>query len=133
VSTGAVLANGRPQKLLDLLPRPPQHRTALEAREETPPIFRLAGLRILRRRQQLGQRPAAIERHQAIAERVRRGVQRDREPERYRGYYGAATAAARSGDKAKAKQYFTALVKLAGQGSPRPETAEARAFLGANP
>ena len=56
-----------------------------------------------------------------------------REPERYRGYYGAATAAARSGDKAKAKQYFTALVKLAGQGSPRPETAEARAFLAANP
>ena len=56
-----------------------------------------------------------------------------REPERFRGYYGAATAAARSGDKAKAKQYFTALVKLAGQGSPRPETAEARAFLGANP
>ena len=40
-----------------------------------------------------------------------------REPERYRGYYGAATAAAQSGDKAKAKQYFTALVKLAGQGT----------------
>jgi hypothetical protein len=28
VSTGAGLANGRPQKLLDLLPRPPQHRIA---------------------------------------------------------------------------------------------------------
>ena len=40
-----------------------------------------------------------------------------REPERFRGYYGAATAAAQSGDKAKAKQYFTALVKLAGQGT----------------
>ena len=56
-----------------------------------------------------------------------------REPERFRGFYGAGTAAAQSGDKAKAKQHFTALVKLAGQGSPRPEMTEARAFLAANP
>jgi predicted Zn-dependent protease len=56
-----------------------------------------------------------------------------REPERFRGYYGAAQAAAASGDKTKAKRYFGKLVEMAGQGTPRPELAQARAFLAANP
>ena len=56
-----------------------------------------------------------------------------REPERFRGYVGAAQAAAQSGDKAKAKRYFARLVELAGQGTARPELAQARAFLAANP
>jgi len=56
-----------------------------------------------------------------------------REPERFRGYHGAAQAAAQSGDKAKARRYFARLVELAGQSAARPEVAEARAFLAANP
>jgi len=56
-----------------------------------------------------------------------------REPERFRGYYGAAQAAAQSGDQAKAKRNFTKLVDMAGQGTPRPELVQARAFLRANP
>ena len=56
-----------------------------------------------------------------------------REPERLRGYYGAAQAAARCGDQAKAKRYFARLVEVAGQGTARPELAQARAFLAANP
>jgi tetratricopeptide (TPR) repeat protein len=56
-----------------------------------------------------------------------------REPERFRGHWGAARAAAESGDKAKARRYFTRLVDLAGQGASRPEIAQARAFLAANP
>jgi tetratricopeptide (TPR) repeat protein len=56
-----------------------------------------------------------------------------REPERFRGLYGAAQAAAQSGDKAKAKQYFARLVEVAGQGAARPELAQARTFLAANP
>ncbi|MEW5943352.1 MAG: hypothetical protein AB1710_05800 [Pseudomonadota bacterium] len=56
-----------------------------------------------------------------------------REPERFRGYYGAAQAAAQNGDKAKAKRYFARLVEVAGQGTARPELARARAFLAANP
>ena len=56
-----------------------------------------------------------------------------REPERFRGYVGAAQAAAQSGDKAKAKRYFARLVELAGQSTARPELAQARAFLAANP
>ncbi|PYM19392.1 MAG: hypothetical protein DMD78_25115, partial [Candidatus Rokuibacteriota bacterium] len=55
-----------------------------------------------------------------------------REPERFRTYYGAAQAAAQSGDKAKARRYFAKLVELAGEGT-RPEIAQARAFLAANP
>jgi tetratricopeptide (TPR) repeat protein len=56
-----------------------------------------------------------------------------REPERFRGYHGAAQAAAQSGDKAKAKRYFAKLVELGGQGAARPELVAARAFLAANP
>lgn len=56
-----------------------------------------------------------------------------REPERLRSNYGAAQAAAQSGDLAKAKRYFARLVEVAGQGAARPELAQARAFLAANP
>ena len=52
-----------------------------------------------------------------------------REPDRFRGVYSAARAAAQSGDSAKAKHYFTRLVEIAGHGGARPELAEARAFL----
>jgi tetratricopeptide (TPR) repeat protein len=56
-----------------------------------------------------------------------------REPERFRSYHGAAQAAAQIGDRAKAKRYHGKLVEMAGQGSPRAELAQARAFLAANP
>jgi tetratricopeptide (TPR) repeat protein len=56
-----------------------------------------------------------------------------REPERFRGYFGAGQAAVQSGDKAKAKRYFARLVEVAGQGNARPELVEARAFLVVNP
>ena len=56
-----------------------------------------------------------------------------REPDRFRGLYGAGQAAAQSGDKAKAKRHFARLVEIAGQGTARPELVQARAFLAANP
>src|SRR5262249_45689823 len=56
-----------------------------------------------------------------------------REPERFRGYYGAGRAAAQSGDKTKAQRYFTKLVEMAGPGAARPELTEVRAYLAANP
>jgi tetratricopeptide (TPR) repeat protein len=55
-----------------------------------------------------------------------------REPDRFRGLYGAAQAAAQSGDMATAKRYFARLVDIAGQGAPRPELARARNLLTAN-
>jgi tetratricopeptide (TPR) repeat protein len=56
-----------------------------------------------------------------------------REPERFRGYYGAGQAAALSGDGAKARRYFARLLEVAAPGATRPEVAQARAFLAANP
>jgi uncharacterized protein HemY len=56
-------------------------------------------------------------------------VSQVREPNRFRGIYGAARAAAQSGDSSKAKQYYTRLVELVGKGDPRPEVARAKAFL----
>jgi hypothetical protein len=55
-----------------------------------------------------------------------------REPDRFRGLYGTAQAAAQSGDVAKAKRFFARLIDIAGQGEPRPELGEARKFLSAN-
>jgi tetratricopeptide (TPR) repeat protein len=55
-----------------------------------------------------------------------------REPNRFRGYYGAGLAASQAGDRAKAKKHFGRLVALAGKGEPRPEVAAARAWLSGN-
>jgi uncharacterized protein HemY len=53
------------------------------------------------------------------------------EPNRFRGLAGAARAAQRAGDRAKASTYYTQLVTLAERGdAARPELREARAFLG---
>ena len=56
-----------------------------------------------------------------------------REPNRYRGLYGAAQAAAQSGDRDKARAYFSSLIESAGSGDSRPETAQARRYLADNP
>ncbi len=56
-----------------------------------------------------------------------------REPDRFRGLYGAAQAAARSGDIATAKRYFSRLLQIVGPGDGRPELALARTFLATNP
>jgi len=55
-----------------------------------------------------------------------------REPNRYRGLYGAAEAAAQASNAAKARQYYTNLIDLAGAGSPRAETDKARQYLASN-
>jgi hypothetical protein len=52
-----------------------------------------------------------------------------REPDRFRGLYGAGQAAAQSGDTAKARRFFARLVEIAGHGERRPELVEARKFL----
>ena len=52
-----------------------------------------------------------------------------REPNRFRGLYGAGEAAAQAGNREKAQQYFTRLVELAGTGDARPETDRARQYL----
>jgi tetratricopeptide (TPR) repeat protein len=53
-----------------------------------------------------------------------------REPNRFRGYYGAARAAEAAGDRAKAADYYAKLMELAKKtDSQRPELARARAYV----
>jgi len=52
-----------------------------------------------------------------------------REPERFRGLYGAALAAEMSGDAKSARRYYTRLVQLGGKGEARPELVLAKGFL----
>jgi len=53
-----------------------------------------------------------------------------REPNRFRGYYGAARAAEAAGDRRKAADYYARLVDLTkSSGSQRPELARARAYV----
>jgi tetratricopeptide (TPR) repeat protein len=55
-----------------------------------------------------------------------------KEPNRFNAYAGAAKAAERLGDKAKAKEYFQKLTTIAGDGGTRPDLAAAREFLAKN-
>ncbi len=64
--------------------------------------------------------------NEALAEYERSAV---REPNRFRGTYGAAVAAARAGNKDKARFYFAKLVNAAGSGDPRPELQQASTYL----
>ena len=55
-----------------------------------------------------------------------------KEPNRYHGFAGAAQAAERLGDKAKAKANYEKLVALVGDANDRPEIVAARRFLASN-
>ena len=64
---------------------------------------------------------------QAFAE-FERSLRRD--PNRFRGIYGAARAAEASGNRLAARDYYAKLLKLAvKRDTERPELAQARAFL----
>jgi tetratricopeptide (TPR) repeat protein len=52
-----------------------------------------------------------------------------REPDRFRGLYGAALAAEMAGDAKAARRYYTRLVQIAGKGEPRAELTLARSYL----
>ncbi|HWI38260.1 MAG TPA: hypothetical protein VNU64_17555, partial [Burkholderiales bacterium] len=52
-----------------------------------------------------------------------------REPNRFRGYYGAALAAEMAGDVKSARKYYTRLVQVAGKGDDRAELQLARSYL----
>jgi predicted Zn-dependent protease len=55
-----------------------------------------------------------------------------KEPNRFHGYAGAAQAAERLGDKAKARMNYEKLVALAGGDSERPAIGAARQYLANN-
>jgi tetratricopeptide (TPR) repeat protein len=55
-----------------------------------------------------------------------------REPNRYRGLYGSGQAAAQSGNRDKARHYFSKLIELAGSGDLRADMEKARRYLASN-
>lgn len=60
------------------------------------------------------------------------GATKAKEPNRFRGFYGAAEAAAKLGDKADAKGNYQKLVAMAGDKSDRAELKVARQYLAQN-
>ena len=52
-----------------------------------------------------------------------------RDPNRYRCYWGAGTAAVQAGNKDKARQHYTKLVELAGSGDPARKSRRRRSTL----
>jgi tetratricopeptide (TPR) repeat protein len=55
-----------------------------------------------------------------------------KEPDRFRGVYGAARAAELAGDREKARRFYGHLIKQVGDGAAdRPELRQAKAFVGA--
>jgi hypothetical protein len=54
------------------------------------------------------------------------------DPNRFRGTYGSALAAAQSGDAAKARAYYAKLLELSGKGDARPELQQAKTWLARN-
>ena len=57
-----------------------------------------------------------------------------KEPNRLGAYVGAAKAADKSGDQAKAKRYFAKVIEIAdGADETRTEIADARVYLAKNP
>jgi tetratricopeptide (TPR) repeat protein len=51
------------------------------------------------------------------------------DPNRFRGLYGSAVAAAQAGDAAKARTYYARLMDLAAKGDTRPEVQQAKIYL----
>ncbi len=55
-----------------------------------------------------------------------------RDPNRFRSFYGAGQAAAQSGNRDKARHYFSKLLDMVGPGDLRPEVKNARQYLASN-
>jgi tetratricopeptide (TPR) repeat protein len=70
-----------------------------------------------------GQPAAALKEYEASQKR---------EPNRFRGYYGAALAAAKAGDRERAEANFDQLVRMTAKGEPRPEMKQLRDIIESN-
>jgi hypothetical protein len=120
VSAWTALAEGKRDEALKLMRDAADKESAGEKSGMSPgpilPARELLGDMLLA----FGQPAAALKEYEASQQR---------EPNRFRGWYGAATAAAKSGDTAKATKYFSTLTKLAEKGDSRPELQQARQHL----
>jgi hypothetical protein len=121
-SAWVALAEGRRDEALGLMRTAAEKESASEKASVSPgpilPARELLGDMLL----ELGQPALALKEYEASQQR---------EPNRFRGWYGAAAAAAKSGDAAKAKLYYAKLAALAERGDTRPELQQARRYLAA--
>ena len=118
-----VLAEGKADEALKLMRATATREDATEKNAVTPgplaPARELLGDMLL----ELKKPAEALVEYQATMKK---------EPNRFRGVYGAAKAASLAGDRARARTYYTQLLDICKRGdSPgRPELVEARAFVG---
>jgi tetratricopeptide (TPR) repeat protein len=83
--------------------------------------------RLLPAREQLGDMLMELKRPgEALKEYE---LSQTREPNRFRGIYGAALAAEMAGDAKTARRHYARLVQMAGKGEPRAELTLARIYL----
>ena len=117
------LAQGKPEAALALMRQSADMQDASEKASVTPghlaPSRELLGEMLLQLK-----RPA-----QALKEFELSAADN---PNRFRGIYGSALAAAQAGDRAAARAYYAKLLGLAGKGDVRPELQEAKAWLARN-
>jgi len=83
--------------------------------------------RLLPAREQLGDMLMELKRPAEALKEYERSQQR--EPDRFRGLYGAALAAEMAGDARTARRYYARLVQVAGKGEPRAELKLAQIYL----
>jgi hypothetical protein len=121
-SAWTALAEGRRDEALKLMRAAADRESASEKSGISPgpilPARELLGDMLL----VIGEATLALKEYEASQQR---------EPNRFRGWYGAATAAAKSGDRAKATTYYGRLTALAQKGDSRPELQQARQYLAA--
>jgi tetratricopeptide (TPR) repeat protein len=96
----------------------------LEDRNEKHPV---TPGRILPAREQLGDMLMELKRPAEALKEYERSQQR--EPDRFRGLYGAALAAEMAGDARAARRYYGRLMQVAGKGEPRAELQLAQIYL----
>ena len=121
VAAWTALAQGNRDGALKLMRAAADLEDSMEKHIVTPspvvPARELLGEMLL----EVGQPAEALKAFESSAER---------EPNRLRGLYGSARAAALSGDTAKAKLYYARLVALTEKGDgSRPELQQAKAYL----
>lgn len=119
-SAWAALARGKTDEALSLM------RSAADIEDKSEKHIVTPG-RMLPAREMLGELLLELDRPaEALKEFETSQI---REPGRFRGHYGAAVAAEKSGDKAKAKLHYAKLIETAGGKSERQELVRARAFV----
>jgi hypothetical protein len=114
------LAENRADQALGLM----REAADLEDKNEKHPV---TPGRILPAREQLGDMLMELKRPGEALKEYERSQQR--EPDRFRGLYGAALAAEMAGDPSTARRHYARLVQVAGKGEPRAELKLAQMYL----